>query len=257
MELRRVLSAAKTTSHYVGMLPTNPRETKAFVGNVIEYVAGYSHVAMQPEHLPQRSLQDILPGINDMRVCFKHVVEPKVLPYGEAYLLASITRYLRPSTIFEIGTFSGAGTILMAEQAEPECRIYTLDLPPNVPTLSLPGLRSDPPEADSARIGARFRGTKYEHQITQLYGDSATFDFAPYAGSIDLMLVDGSHSFEYVTSDSARALKMLAPGGTILWDDCSPTYPDVVRALDRLGAQLEICRISDSRFAIHRSGELV
>ena len=47
-----------------------------------------------------------------------------------------------------------------------------------------------------------------EKQITQLYGDSANFDFSPYAGRMGLVFVDGSHSYDYVLQDTASALRL-------------------------------------------------
>ena len=70
--------------------------------------------------------------------------------------------------------------------------------------------------------GLRFAGTAYEKQITQLYGDSAAFDFSPYEGKMDVVFVDGAHSAAYVKSDTEVALRLLKPeGGLILWHDYS------------------------------------
>jgi hypothetical protein len=54
--------------------------------------------------------------------------------------------------------------------------------------------------------------------------------------------VDGSHSYEYVMSDSERALALLAgKPGTIVWHDYG-TWPGVTLALNEL-------RTRDARFA--------
>ena len=84
--------------------------------------------------------------------------------------------------------------------------------------------------------GARFVGTPYAARITQLYGDSATFDYTPYEGAMDFVFVDGSHSYEYVKSDTRTALKLLKPvGGVILWHDYgSPYWKGLTRALNEL-----------------------
>ena len=49
--------------------------------------------------------------------------------------------------------------------------------------------------------------------------DSASFDFAPYRDQMDLVYVDGSHSPDYVVSDTRNAMEMLRPGGVLVWDD--------------------------------------
>lgn len=36
---------------------------------------------------------------------------------------------------------------------------------------------------------------------------------------MDFVYVDGAHTYDYVKSDSANALRLLSPTGTIAWDD--------------------------------------
>ena len=50
-------------------------------------------------------------------------------------------------------------------------------------------------------------------------GDSKTFDETPWAGQCDLVFVDGSHARSYVESDSQKALRLVKPGGLVLWHD--------------------------------------
>src|SRR5207249_1576730 len=139
---------------------------------LLRYVANYNHAALYPANLPVRFLGDIFPGIHDKDICFRHDVEDKGLPYGEAYVLACLAVYLKPRKVFEIGTFTGGAALLMARHAGPDCRVYTLVVPPGQhANLSLPGVSHDPAEANAGIIGSRFRGTEYERQITQLYGD--------------------------------------------------------------------------------------
>jgi hypothetical protein len=52
------------------------------------------------------------------------------------------------------------------------------------------------------------------------------------------MFVDGSHSYEYVLSDTEAAWKMVKSGGLILWHDYdSRWWPGVTRALNQLQSQ--------------------
>ena len=83
--------------------------------------------------------------------------------------------------------------------------------------------------------GRYFRESPYRERIVQLNGDSAVFDYAPLWGKIDLVFVDASHSYEYVTSDSQKALTLLRGGkGIILWHDYGTKWHDVTRALNDL-----------------------
>lgn len=251
LRLSEVIDVSRMAMSYLSAIGSEPGGVRRFVKSVLRYVATYDPVATEPRHLPWRLLHDLVSGSEAIPICFSHKVEPKSLPYGEAYALGAITASLRPRKVFEIGTFTGGGTIIMAQQAGPDCRIYTLDLPPEQTELHLRGLEEDPPEADTARIGERFRGTQYETQITQLYGDSASFDFSPFRGEIDLVFVDGSHSYEYVKNDTRQALRMLSEHGVIIWDDCSPQYPGVMRALNDLGRSHPVYRLQSTRFALY------
>jgi predicted O-methyltransferase YrrM len=143
------------------------------------------------------------------------------------------------SDVVEIGTFDGRTTLNLAVNAA-GARVFTLDLPPHErAAFSLaPGERQ---YVDKPRPGARFRacGPAWRgaaQRITQLLGDSATFDWAPYAGRAGLVFVDGSHAYDYVRKDSATAMRLVAKGGLVLWHDYG-RWEGVSRALDELEAE--------------------
>jgi len=157
----------------------------------------------------------------------------------ELLVLARLVRELKPQRVFEIGTFDGRTTLALAMNAPDDTQIYTLDLPPETPT-ALAIERSERAFVDKPRSGARFIGTDSARKITQLFGDSATFDFSSYR--TELIFVDASHAYEYVLNDSAKALAMLGDApGAIVWHDYGE-WPGVTRALDELAH-------SDARFA--------
>jgi predicted O-methyltransferase YrrM len=201
--------------------------------------------------LPSALLGQLFPGIDALTISMRHEVRERALLYAEAYVLSLITAFKRPRRIFEIGTATGQSTLLMARQA-PDAVIDTLDLGSALPAL---GVQTDePPWSDVESIGAAYRTTEHEARITQHLGDSATFDYEPLAGVVDLVFVDGAHTYEYVRSDSKNALRMLAPGGVIVWDDCNYQNPGVSKALRELhSAGTEVYRVHGARFAVHRS----
>jgi predicted O-methyltransferase YrrM len=88
---------------------------------------------------------------------------------------------------------------------------------------------------DKDDSGSVFVGSPLKSKITQLYGDSATFDFSNYRKQVDLIFIDGSHSYEYVLSDSKRALEILNSQGVIFWHDYGAEWwPGVTQALNEL-----------------------
>lgn len=142
--------------------------------------------------------------------------------------------------VVEIGTFDGRTTLNLAVNAAAQAGVVTLDLPPEERALFAlaPGERQ---YVDKPQPGARFRacGPPWQgaaRRITQLLGDSATFDWTPYEGRAGLVFVDGSHAYDYVRKDSQTALRLVAKGGTVLWHDYG-RWEGVSRALDELEAE--------------------
>lgn len=156
----------------------------------------------------------------------------------ETVTIAKLVRANSPRTLFEIGTFDGRTTVNMAANSPADSRVYTLDLPrEQLNATELPLEPGDHLWIDKEISGARYRGTDVEGKITQLYGDSALFDFSPYFGAVDFIFIDGSHSYEYVLKDSETALRLLRDGrGVIVWHDYGPCE-GATRALNELYAQ--------------------
>jgi hypothetical protein len=68
------------------------------------------------------------------------------------------------------------------------------------------------------------------------------------------VFVDGSHAYSYVVSDSERALRLVSPGGLVLWHDyAGPRHsPGVYRALNELAERLPLVRITGTALAVYR-----
>jgi hypothetical protein len=127
------------------------------------------------------------------------------------------------------------------------------------PESSLPAeLRAEPATSgDPSRIaGSRFHGTREEVRITQLLCDSRSFDSGPFGGSIDMVVVDGGHDEDCVSTDTANAFRMLSPEGVVVWDDYSPLWAHVVRAVDDASTRLgrPVFRVATTELAIHDPG---
>jgi hypothetical protein len=154
---------------------------------------------------------------------------------SELVAINRIVRHLACRRFMEIGTFDGRTALNMAANSSAETQIFTLDLPADqAQHTALPVLTGDLSYICKSASGMRFKGSAREHQITQLLGDSATFDFMPFDGTMDLVFVDGSHAYDYVMCDSGTARKLLRlAGGMILWHDYG-VWPDVTAALDYL-----------------------
>jgi hypothetical protein len=115
--------------------------------------------------------------------------------------------------------------------------VHTLDLPPEQATAF--AIESGERHlVDKPAPGARYRACAQTHpeavaKIHQLLGDSATFDYTPYEASCSMVFVDGSHAYEYAMSDTRAAMKLVRPGGIIVWHDYG-VWEGVTRALEEI-----------------------
>lgn len=174
----------------------------------------------------------------------------------ELLVIAQLVAARDPAAIFEIGTFDGRTTLALA--ANSSGRVFTLDLPAD--EAGTTRLALDPGDVAyiaKPRSGERFLRRPEARRITQLFGDSATFDFSSWHGSIDLVFIDGAHSREYVLSDTERALRLLRPtGGVVLWHDYDASFSGVTEALHELARRgLSLRRIADTSLALLVVGE--
>ncbi len=136
----------------------------------------------------------------------------------ETFILLAAGRIVNPKRIFEIGTFRGLTTLILAANF-PEADILTLDIDHSQSGLLDSDPNRTPPEYS---------------QIIKLKGHSMQFDFEPYYGMIDLVFVDGGHDYDTVKADSETALKLINPAAksAIVWHDCGhPNCPGVAQAL--------------------------
>jgi hypothetical protein len=155
----------------------------------------------------------------------------------ERFCVAALARTRGVKRVFEFGTYDGSTALLLARSVD-DAEVFTLDLPPDEVRLHDPV--SDHHLALAGGVGSKWAGQPESARITQLFGDSRSFDFTPYTASMDLVLVDGGHSYGCVRSDSVNALRMLSRGGIVLWDDYSAMWPEVVRAVDDVASERAI-----------------
>jgi predicted O-methyltransferase YrrM len=137
--------------------------------------------------------------------------------------LCMLCRLARPRLVFEIGTLRGYTAYHFALNTGDDARILTLDIAAGgaAPRASLPTTVLDERYIQRSRGVDRyaFDGSPAAAKITRLSGDSATFDFAPYRGCVDLFFIDGAHAYEYVARDTRSALECCHPGSIVAWHD--------------------------------------
>lgn len=185
---------------------------------------------------------------------------PLVVPGGtsdaEAWVLSTLARTAR--NIFEFGTCSGKTTYLVARNSPADAVVTTITLAPD---QAADYVKEGGDNRRNIRAALResklthflYSGTAVEPKVKQLFGDSKAFDETPFAGQCDLIFVDGSHAYSYVMSDSRKALRMVKPGGVILWHDyVGPEEEGVFRGLNELARELPLFHVEGTTFIAYR-----
>jgi SAM-dependent methyltransferase len=142
------------------------------------------------------------------------------------FLHGVVTTYGRASTkkALEIGCYKGSSTVVLAQAC---ARIgvdslTSLDLFTGTPSW---GQKFDTMAQARRRIDEFGVGA-----IVRLErGDSKT---APWTEMVDILHIDGDHTYEAVRSDIRRFTPCLVPGGIVIFDDYDPAHPGVEAAVD-------------------------
>ena len=176
----------------------------------------------------------------------------------EASILAAMA--IGAMRVFEFGTCTGKTTYLWARNQPPGGCVATLTLAPNQVGEYRAEVGDEEFALQHARLESaftkfRYTGTGVESHVEQLYGDSKSFDESPYLDSCDVVFVDGSHAYSYVVSDSAKALRMVKPGGVVLWHDYNSATTGVFKALNELAKQLPLMHLRGTDLVAYRRPE--
>lgn len=184
--------------------------------------------------IPEVRLSELVPGDIAVQVLEPDGVSGNITA-AEIIAITQLIRYYKPRRLFEIGTFNGRTTLNMAANCAEDAEIYTIDLPKDmIDDTKFPIASGERGFVDKKTSGSRFSDTEWEKQITQLYGDSAAFDFSLYFNAMDFVFLDGSHQYKYVLNDSKMALKLIGSNnGIILWHDYG-VWKGVTKALEEL-----------------------
>jgi predicted O-methyltransferase YrrM len=176
---------------------------------------------------------------------------------AEAWVLAVLAR--RAKLMFEFGTCTGKTAYLWARNSPPDARVVTLTLAPDDVASYRQESSDDPSDVkfalrESSHTHFLYSGSAVAQKVQQLFGDSKTFDVSPWEGRCDLVFVDGSHAYSYVVSDSQKALRLVAPGGLVLWHDyAGPRHaPGVYRALNELVGHAPLMHIEGTTLVAYR-----
>jgi predicted O-methyltransferase YrrM len=154
------------------------------------------------------------------------------LQIDEAALLYSLARDVQSGPIAEIGRFKGGSTLVFAAALPDGAELWSYDF--HV------ALRPDMPGAE---LDAELRGALERFgvagKVHLLVADSRTAD--PPPEPLELLFIDGDHSYEGAKADFERWRAFVRPGGHLLFHDAVDTggygnvYPGVARLMGEIG----------------------
>jgi predicted O-methyltransferase YrrM len=127
--------------------------------------------------------------------------------------------------IVEIGSWKGRSTAWLAAGARiAGAKVYAVD--PHV------GSREDPTAATLAEFRANLARVSLDEQVEPLVMTSADASRA-IDGPVELLFIDGDHSYEAVRQDAALWLPKLVDGGTVMFHDVGAAGYDGPRRVFR------------------------
>lgn len=173
-------------------------------------------------------------------------------------ILRYLLRNAAPRRHLEFGTWQGQGVLCCLE--ETAATVWTINLPEGESqpdgswaySTTLGEGETQPPFSESRTfdlldgsggsitwfrtdalgfIGKLYLERGLGHRVCQIYCDSTQWDDSNYPdGFFDTAFIDGGHTPEIVASDTRKALRLVRPGGLIIWHDYNQD-PEVLKSV--------------------------
>lgn len=155
------------------------------------------------------------------------------LQIDEAALLFRLARHATSGPFAEIGRFKGGSTFVFASALPDGVELWSYDvhlaLRPDMPGASL-----------DAELQGALERYGLAHKVHLVVADSRTVE--PPSTALELLFVDGDHSYEGAKADYARWGAFVRRGGHLLFHDAVDSggygnhYPGVARAVAEVDA---------------------
>jgi predicted O-methyltransferase YrrM len=174
----------------------------------------------------------------------------------EAWIISSLSKISKK--IFEFGTCSGKTTYLMGLNSSDDAKIVSVTLNPD----DLDNVKKKDKDnkvsfrniiQESIYTKFLFSGEKIEKKIKIIFQNSLSLEHNEYRNQMDLIFIDGGHTYSVVKSDSEKSFEMLNENGIILWHDYVPgkrSAKDVVKYINEISKQKKIYKIKNTSLCI-------
>ena len=131
------------------------------------------------------------------------------MPIRQAAYLFGLTRQMKARKAIEVGRYKGGSTLVMAAAMSGEGELWSIDIGKKETRLHQ-GVRSfDEQLAEKCQ--------QYNLNANIIVGDSRIIELD--TGDVDIVFIDGDHSYEGVKNDFERFGKRVRVGGAVLFDD--------------------------------------
>ena len=170
----------------------------------------------------------------------------------EAWIISSLSKISK--NIFEFGTCSGKTTYLMALNSDEDTKITSLTLKPSLINyikkneednkVSFRNIKNE-----SVYEKFLFSGTNVENKIKIIFQNSLDFNEKNLEKKMDLIFIDGGHTYSVVKNDTEKSFNMLSKNGIILWHDYAPgkkSSKDIVKYLGEISKTKQIFHIENT-----------
>src|SRR3990167_2005662 len=148
-------------------------------------------------------------------------VHPEV---GE--ILYSLARNLRPETVVEIGSFIGYSSICFAQAIEDNNQkdgvVYAIDLFQPHPKNPLFLKQDIDNQLQLAENNAKKAGLEHRIVFMKGYSHELAKDLLPKIGAIDILFIDGDHTYKGALSDYNNYHTKVKKHGLIIFHDIYP-----------------------------------
>jgi predicted O-methyltransferase YrrM len=150
----------------------------------------------------------------------------------QAAYVFGLARRSGATRAIEIGRWRGGSTIALAAGMGPHGKVWSIDIGEKAERML--GIGADALDAETADFCQRFG-----LDVEILVGDSRTIELK--TGEVDVVLVDGDHTYEGVRADVERFGQRLRVGGALLLDDAYDDFfvPSHPESVGRLVAELQ------------------
>ena len=178
----------------------------------------------------------------------------------ESWIISTLSKKIM--NIFEFGTCSGKTTFMMALNAPVEAKITTITIDPKeIDNLS----KNERDNSVSFRNIKNesiynkflFTGNEVDKKIKVIFQNSLEFDHTNYKKKIDLIFIDGGHTYSVVKNDSEKSFDMISNDGIILWHDYVPgkrSAKDVVKYLNEISKTKKLYNIMGTSLVYFKNG---